>query len=106
MRENCARIIRPTQSLNQPTHSCHIIPVFPIASFSNTQFSAIVQGQRVIYWPLSGERGRKGCKQMDPFTSAIFAALSAGATSGITEASKMAVTDAYQTLKGLLTRKF
>ena len=43
---------------------------------------------------------------MDPITSAIVAALSAGAVSGLTEASKMAVTDAYQTLKGLFTRKF
>lgn len=43
---------------------------------------------------------------MDLVTSAIVAALSAGAVSGLTDASKMAVTDAYQTLKGLLTRKF
>ncbi len=43
---------------------------------------------------------------MDPITSAIVAALSAGAVSGLTDASKMAVTDAYQMLKGLLTRKF
>jgi hypothetical protein len=43
---------------------------------------------------------------MDPITSAIVAALSAGAVSGLTEASKMAVTDAYQTLKDLLTQKF
>ncbi len=43
---------------------------------------------------------------MDPITSAIVAALSAGAVSGLTDASKMAVADAYQTLKGLLTRKF
>jgi hypothetical protein len=43
---------------------------------------------------------------MDPVTSAIVAALSAGAVSGLTDASKMAVTDAYQKLKGLLTRKF
>jgi hypothetical protein len=43
---------------------------------------------------------------MDPITSAIVAALSAGVINGLTDASKMAVTDAYQTLKGLLTRKF
>jgi hypothetical protein len=43
---------------------------------------------------------------MDPITSAIVAALSAGAMSGLTEASKMAVTDAYHMLKDLLTRKF
>ena len=43
---------------------------------------------------------------MDLITSAIVAALSAGAVSGLTDASKMTVTDAYQTLKSLLTRKF
>jgi len=43
---------------------------------------------------------------MDLITSAIVAALSTGAVSGLTDASKMAVTDAYQALKGLLTRKF
>jgi hypothetical protein len=43
---------------------------------------------------------------MDLITSAIVAALSAGAVSGLTDASKMAVTDAYQKLKGLFIRKF
>lgn len=43
---------------------------------------------------------------MDPITSAIVAALSAGVISGLTESSKTAITDAYQTLKDLLTRKF
>jgi hypothetical protein len=43
---------------------------------------------------------------MDPITSAIVAALSEGAVRGLTEASKTAVIDAYQTLKDLLTRKF
>jgi hypothetical protein len=43
---------------------------------------------------------------MDPVTSAIVGALSAGAISGLTDASKIAVTDAYQKLKSLLTRKF
>ena len=43
---------------------------------------------------------------MDLITTAIVAALSAGAVGGLTEASKTAVTDAYQTLKGLLAKKF
>lgn len=43
---------------------------------------------------------------MDPITTAILAALSAGAVSGLTEASKTAITDAYRTLKALLTKKF
>ncbi len=42
---------------------------------------------------------------MDPITTAIIAALSAGATSGITDASKAAITDAYNALKNLLARK-
>jgi hypothetical protein len=43
---------------------------------------------------------------MDPVTTAILAALSAGAIGGVTEMSKTAVTDAYQKLKGLLVNKF
>lgn len=43
---------------------------------------------------------------MDPITTAIVAALTAGAVSGLTEASKTVITDAYQALKGLLTKKF
>lgn len=43
---------------------------------------------------------------MDTITSAIVAALSAGAMSGLTDTSKMAITDAYQMFKSLLTRKF
>ncbi len=43
---------------------------------------------------------------MDPITTAILAALSAGAISGLTEASKTAITDAYGQLKALLTKKF
>ena len=43
---------------------------------------------------------------MDPVTTAILAALSAGAIGGITEMSKTAITDAYQKLKGLLVNKF
>lgn len=43
---------------------------------------------------------------MDLITTAIVAALSAGAVSGLTEVSKTAVTDAYQTLKDLLAKKF
>jgi hypothetical protein len=43
---------------------------------------------------------------MDLITTAIVAALSAGAVSSLTEVSKTAVTDAYQTLKDLLIQKF
>jgi hypothetical protein len=43
---------------------------------------------------------------MDPITTAIVVALTAGAISGLTETSKTAITDAYQTLKGLLEKKF
>ena len=43
---------------------------------------------------------------MDPITAALVAALSAGAISGLTEASKAAITEAYSTLKALLTKKF
>jgi len=53
-----------------------------------------------------GERDRKGCKPMDPITTAIIAALSAGAASGLTETSKTAITDAYSQLKDLLAKKF
>ncbi len=43
---------------------------------------------------------------MEPITTAIIAALSAGAATGLTEASKTAITDAYQRLKELLSKKF
>jgi hypothetical protein len=43
---------------------------------------------------------------MDPITTAIVAALTAGAVSGLTEASKTVITDTYQALKRLLTKKF
>ena len=43
---------------------------------------------------------------MDPITAAIVAAVSAGAISGLTEASKTAITDAYNKLKALLAKKF
>src|SRR6266851_1964421 len=42
---------------------------------------------------------------MDLVIAAIVAALSAGAVSGLTEVSKTAITDAYQTLKDLLVQK-
>ncbi|SRR6266571_5006690 len=42
---------------------------------------------------------------MDPITTAIVAALGAGTISGITEASKTAITDGYNKLKDLLTKK-
>ena len=43
---------------------------------------------------------------MDPITDAIVAALAAGALGGLTEMSKSALTDGYQSLKKLLTKKF
>jgi hypothetical protein len=43
---------------------------------------------------------------MDPITAAIVGAVAAGALSGLTEASKTAIADAYHQLKALLTKKF
>ena len=43
---------------------------------------------------------------MDPITVAIVAALTAGATSGLTETAKSAFVDAYNALKSLLKNKF
>lgn len=43
---------------------------------------------------------------MDPITTAIIAALSAGAISSLTDTTKTVVTDGYNKLKGLLTKKF
>lgn len=42
---------------------------------------------------------------MDPITTAIVAALSAGAIGGITDTTKTAINDSYSKLKGLLTKK-
>lgn len=43
---------------------------------------------------------------MDPITTAIVAALSAGALSGLTETGKQVIADAYGALKILLKKKF
>jgi len=43
---------------------------------------------------------------MEPVTTAIIAALSAGAASGITDVAKKAIADAYNGLKALINRKF
>ena len=43
---------------------------------------------------------------MDPVTTAIIAAITAGTLSGITEASKQMITDAYNSLKKILRSKF
>ncbi len=43
---------------------------------------------------------------MDPITSAIVAAVSAGAIGGLTEVGKTVLTDAYGKLKALLVKKF
>ena len=42
---------------------------------------------------------------MDPITTAIVAALSAGAVAGLTDTAKAAIADGYNKLKGLLTKK-
>jgi len=43
---------------------------------------------------------------MDPITTAIVTALSAGAVNGLTETSKTAITDTYAKLKDLIIKKF
>ena len=43
---------------------------------------------------------------MDPITLALVAALTAGATSGVTEVAKKAIVDGYEGLKALLKKKF
>ena len=43
---------------------------------------------------------------MDPVTLAIIAGLSAGATSGVSDAAKKAVVDGYEGLKALIKKKF
>jgi hypothetical protein len=43
---------------------------------------------------------------MDPISAAIIAALSAGAVSGLTDASKTTIADAFTQLKALLKQKF
>jgi hypothetical protein len=43
---------------------------------------------------------------MDPITTAIVAAVLAGATAGLTETSKKAIGDAYESLKGKIKEKF
>ena len=43
---------------------------------------------------------------MDPITTAIIAALSAGTIGGLTDTTKAAITDGYNKLKGMLTKKF
>ena len=43
---------------------------------------------------------------MDPISMAIVAALTVGATSGLTEVAKAMITDAYQGLKSMINKKF
>jgi hypothetical protein len=43
---------------------------------------------------------------MDPITTAIVAALTAGVSSGISDTAKTMITDAYHSLKNLLRKKF
>jgi hypothetical protein len=43
---------------------------------------------------------------MEPITTAIIAALTAGAAGGLTEATKKSINDAYSGLKALIEKKF
>jgi hypothetical protein len=43
---------------------------------------------------------------MEPVTTAILAAIAAGATAGLTDTAKTAIGDAYAGLKSVLARKF
>jgi len=43
---------------------------------------------------------------MDPITASIAAALALGVTSGITDATKKAVSDGYESVRALMKRKF
>jgi hypothetical protein len=43
---------------------------------------------------------------MDPITTAIVAALTAGLVSGVTKVGEQAISEAYEKLKGLLSKKF
>ncbi len=76
----------------------------PYQPFSKTLFSGIVGVRKITYHHID-KRYVEG-EKMDPIMTAIVAALSAGATNGLTEVSKTAVTDAYHTLKDLLIKKF
>src|SRR5258708_15196285 len=59
----------------------------------------------VVFFMFSiSKQGKKST--MDPITSAIVAAISAGAIGGLTEVGKTALTDAYGKLKALLVKKF
>ena len=43
---------------------------------------------------------------MDPITTSVIAAITAGVTGGITDAGKKVIVDAYEALKVLLKKKF
>jgi tetratricopeptide (TPR) repeat protein len=51
------------------------------------------------------ERDKEGW-DMEPVTTAILAAIAAGAVSGVGDAAKQAIGDAYSALKALIARKF
>src|SRR4051812_24833046 len=55
-------------------------------------------------WVMPGERRRKATMP-EPVTTAILAAIAAGAATGATETVKQAIADAYSSLKGLITCK-
>jgi hypothetical protein len=51
------------------------------------------------------ERETERTQHMDPITTAIVATLSAGTVNGITDTAKTAITDGYNKLKALVTKK-
>ena len=55
---------------------------------------------------ISKKQSRERTDHMDIVTTAIVAALSAGAIGGLTDTTKTAISDGYNKLKGLLAKKF
>jgi hypothetical protein len=54
---------------------------------------------------ISEKQSQGRSHNMDPITTAIITALSAGAAAGLTDTVKTAINDGYNKLKGLLTKK-
>jgi hypothetical protein len=58
-----------------------------------------------MYYHGLKNKAKKGHTHMDPITTAIVTALSAGTIAGLTDTVKTAITDSYNKLKDLLTKK-